>query len=68
LPAAVRFTLLGALDHDPAVELLIAVGAVGARRRRARSRALSPAAPVVLPTAGLAALPLTWTGSELHFG
>jgi len=63
LPAAVRYTLLGALDHDPAVELLLLLALLasvlpltGGRRSVA----------VALAAASLAALPLTWTGSELH--
>jgi hypothetical protein len=88
LPAVVRYTLLGALDHDPAVELLAMLALLGlaqalptasaiddadptkrraatddARLRRAR---WVPAGPVLLVAAALAALPLTWAGSEVH--
>ena len=67
LPAAVRYTLLGALDHDAAVEallllVLLALAGVLAERRG------SLVAAVGLAACGLAALPLTWTGSELHLG
>jgi asparagine N-glycosylation enzyme membrane subunit Stt3 len=67
LPAAVRYTLLGALDHDPAVEVLAMVallplaGALSSPRGR-------PWAAVPLVAGALAALPLTWGGSELHLG
>ena len=70
LPAVVRFTLLGALDHDPFIELLmlLVLVALAGRIGRAREplRRLLPAA--LLATAGLAALPLTWAGCVLHFG
>jgi asparagine N-glycosylation enzyme membrane subunit Stt3 len=70
LPAVVRFTLLGALDHDPFIELLmlLVLVALAGRIGRAREplRRLLP--PALLATAGLAALPLTWAGCVLHFG
>lgn len=78
LPAAVRFTLLGALDHDPAVEALALVvllalarvlpGAEGEGSASGPAGKRRVAAAVLLAAFGLAALPLTWSGSELHLG
>ncbi len=65
LPAAVRYTLLGALDHDPAVEALTLLVLLGLALALGEERGRLPAA-AALAAVGLAALPLTWTGSELH--
>ncbi|HEV8240474.1 MAG TPA: STT3 domain-containing protein [Thermoanaerobaculia bacterium] len=68
LPAVVRYTLLGALDHDPAVELLamlvlLALAGVLPSAALSSDRWLRG---VLLAAAALAALPLTWAGSEVH--
>ena len=88
LPAAVRYTLLGALDHDPAVELLAMLALLGLARALQPASAIDdagesegrvanddaqvrrarwlPAGQALLVAAALAALPLTWAGSEVH--
>ena len=68
LPAVVRFTLVGALDHDPAVEALLLVVLLALARLLDRRDGPSFSLAVVVAAGGLAALPLTWTGSELQLG
>jgi asparagine N-glycosylation enzyme membrane subunit Stt3 len=72
LPAVARYSLLGNLDHDPAIEslallaLLPLAGALesGSHPAPARSR---PRETAILAVAR-AALPLMWAGSMIHFG
>lgn len=73
LPAVVRYSLLGALDHDPAIEalgmlaLLPLAGALADGFPTAGPARSGLGATAVL-AAALAALPLTWAGSMIHFG
>ena len=66
LPGVSRYSLLGALDHDPLVEsmALIALFSLAAAMSRAKARWTD----VFWLTLGVAALVLTWAGSILHLG
>lgn len=70
LPGVVRYGLLGALDHDPLIELaalLVLGGMAGALRGsdQGGSALLRHAAEI---SVGLAALMLTWAGAVIHVG
>jgi len=66
LPGVSRYSLLGALDHDPLVESigLLAVGGLMCAHCRGRVARTD----VVAVAAGTTLLVLTWAGSILHLG
>ena len=70
LPGVVRFTLLGASDHDPLIELA-ALGVLAAMAG-ALARPQSDPVPVrqtsIETAAWLSALMLTWPGALIHIG
>lgn len=70
LPGVVRYGLLGALDHDPLIELLMLLvlvaiaGSLSSARRTPGARFRD----VALMALALAALVLTWAGVVIHIG
>jgi dolichyl-diphosphooligosaccharide--protein glycosyltransferase len=66
LPGVSRYSLLGALDHDPLVESMALVALFGLAA--AMSRAKVRWADVMWVGLGITALILTWAGSVLHLG
>lgn len=70
LPGVVRYALLGALDHDPLIELLalLALGAIAGSVSSAREGPRIVLRSALLLALALAALVLTWAGVVIHIG
>jgi asparagine N-glycosylation enzyme membrane subunit Stt3 len=70
LPGVVRFTLLGASDHDPLIELatLGVLAAFAGALTRTESGSPPPRRHTAELALWLAVLTLTWPGALLHFG
>ena len=70
LPGVVRYGLLGALDHDPLIELLalLVLVAIAGPLSTARSTPRSLFRDAALIALALTALVLTWAGVVIHIG